>query len=642
MFFHLGGLNAGLLGLLLVFSLALAPQAAVLEAENAILIGAETRDHAGASGGKRVIGIDQVGDAVRFTNVPTGRIIKITYSLNRTIVCQAGLYIDGRRVDTLYYLPTRDWNKYDTLTYYHPVSGSVEIRIDPSDHEINLAQSSASLDKIEIIDQAPPKSTRVQLTPQGRLQYFHDAQGNRIPDFSMVGYEFGEKPIPDVPTRVTISPISGDNTAHIQAALDQVAALPLDASGFRGAVLLTTGTYPVAGSVRITASGVVLRGVGPGANGTVLHAIGNTPHQRTLVQVAGTGAYAKTGTTYQMTDNYVPVGATSFNLNTTAGLSVGSRVIVHRPSTAEWIHDIGMDQIPPRSDGGTVVQWAPGSKDLLFDRVVTRIQGNRIWIDAPVCNAFETKYGGGTVYRYTFAGRIRNVGVENLRGTSEYASATDENHAWSFLTFDRMEHGWARFISTRHFGFQSVAVNRYGRNVTVQDCEALDPISTITGSRRYPFHVSGQLNLFQRCYASHQRHDFAMSSTVAGPNVFVDGSADTSYADTGPHHRWSVGSLWDNLRIRVQDINIRNRGNSGTGHGWAGANQVVWNSHARSMNIQNPPTAQNWSIGSTTPSRLGNGIWESHNVPVEPRSLYRAQLAERLRAMADASHWHWY
>ena len=54
--------------------------------------------------------------------------------------------------------------------------------------------------------------------------------------------------IPTVPVRETIWPVAGDNTAHLQAAIDRVSALPLDAAGFRGAVLLRAGYYRVAGA----------------------------------------------------------------------------------------------------------------------------------------------------------------------------------------------------------------------------------------------------------------------------------------------------------------------------------------------------------------------------------------------------------
>ena len=57
----------------------------------------------------------------------------------------------------------------------------------------------------------------------GRLIYVPDPQGDRIPNFSMVGYGAGKRAIPsDIPVKVHIDPIAGDNTANIQNAINQV------------------------------------------------------------------------------------------------------------------------------------------------------------------------------------------------------------------------------------------------------------------------------------------------------------------------------------------------------------------------------------------------------------------------------------
>ena len=59
-------------------------------------------------------------------------------------------------------------------------------------------------------------------------------------------------------------------------------------------------------------------------------------------------------------------------------------------------------------------------QDFRFDRTITAIEGNRITIDAPMGNAFEREYGGGWIYKYEYPGRIEQVGIENLRGVSEF------------------------------------------------------------------------------------------------------------------------------------------------------------------------------------------------------------------------------
>jgi hypothetical protein len=339
----------------------------------------------------------------------------------------------------------------------------------------------------------------------------------------------------------------------------------------------------------------------------------------------------------------VPVGARSFRVNDASGFQVGDTVIVHRPSTAEWITAIGMDQIPERSDGLPVTQWQAGSYDLFYDRIVTAIDGNRITIDAPLANSLESRFGGGTIYRYTYPGRISQVGVERIRGISDFNGTTwttssfDEDHAWKFITLDHVQNAWVRNVAALHFGFGNTEVGTYAKWVTVQDSQNLLPVSTISGSRRYPFYILGQLSLVQRCYANYARHDYGTSSRTHGPNVFLDSSADYSYSDTGPHHRWATGTLYDNIVVLDNDIVVQNRLNFGSGHGWAGANHVIWNSIARRITAQNPPTAQNWAIGvrgtkwaGAFPAYAQDGYWISHGTPVEPRSLYLKQLEDRL------------
>lgn len=405
------------------------------------------------------------------------------------------------------------------------------------------------------------ESKLVRPGKNGKLIYLPDEEGNTIPDFSYCGFKGGGVMLPQVPVKKILSPGDGDDGARIQQAIDAVAALPLDRTGVRGAVLLKKGRYEISGTLQIAQSGVVLR-VRVRAR-TSLVATGES--KRELIKVAGSGEPREVvGTRREMTDTYVPVGARSFSLNDASGFKVGDSVIVHRPSTQDWIHYLGMDQIPPRRDGQKITQWQPGSKDLRFDRVITTIAGNRITIDAPLTNAFDQKYGGGSVYKYEFPGPIKMAGVENLRGVSEQTGPEDEMHSWNFIVMGAVSNAWVRQITAVHFAHSAVNVEKWGKWITVEDSNCLDPVSRITGSRRYPFLLSGQLALVQRCYARNGRHDFVNGSGVAGPNVLLDCSSEQAHADSGPHHRWATGTLFDNVRVQGNAINIRNRGNLGT------------------------------------------------------------------------------
>lgn len=98
---------------------------------------------------------------------------------------------------------------------------------------------------------------------KGIIKYNPDTlTGDRIPDFSFCGYRASEEEIPMIPVKVVVPLVRGDATATIQAAIDEVAKLTVDKNGFRGAVLLSKGTYEVSGQIKITASGIVLRGFG--------------------------------------------------------------------------------------------------------------------------------------------------------------------------------------------------------------------------------------------------------------------------------------------------------------------------------------------------------------------------------------------
>lgn len=147
----------------------------------------------------------------------------------------------------------------------------------------------------------------------GRLVYHSDEEGNRIVDFSHVGYHSGESDLPVLPVVRTIGPVAGDNTAHIQAGIDYIAAnFSLDANGRRGALLLLPGTYEVSGIVYIDANGIVLRGSGQGsdpATNTVIKGTGTSQMKEEgiiIIELSTGGATKISGTQQDVTSEYIP------------------------------------------------------------------------------------------------------------------------------------------------------------------------------------------------------------------------------------------------------------------------------------------------------------------------------------------------
>lgn len=561
---------------------------------------------------------------------------------------------------------------------------------------LQVAMAPAALAGAQVDDLAPTVS-RVYPGPDGRLVYVPDEQGNTIPDSSHAGYGGGGVPIPSVPVKETVWPVAGDNTANIQAAIDKVSALPLDKSGFRGTVLLKAGYYKMATPVLIQASGVVLRGEGMGDTGTVLigtgtgrsaavaggapgggpgGAPGGAPGggapgggrggapgggapgggrgggpgggQPTLIKIAGaSGVVTKDETKQIVTDDYVPVGSRTIRVASARGFRPGDTLIVRRIGNQEWVDAVGMNGENPAS------RWRPFNVD--WDRVVVDVQGNTITIDSPITCAIEKRWGGGEVIKYEDPGRIEKVGVENLRGMSEFDPTkrtkeygnmdrpnyvaeeyyADEDHYSNFITFDNMKNGWVRNATALHFVYSMVGTQRGSKWITVQDCVSREPISRRMGARRFTFALRGQLALVQRCYSDKGRHSFMMGQPTASNNVFLDCKATNPYSSSEPHEQWATGGLYDNIQAPLtarfwKNINI----------GWAGANTVFWNCEGYFL-VQKPPTAQNFSFGHIgvdavvfniplqDPTKEG-GYIESLDRHVTPRSLYLTQLRERL------------
>ena len=477
------------------------------------------------------------------------------------------------------------------------------------------------------------ESKFIKVNSDGTLTYFPDEKGNTIPDFGRVGYYNGDRSIPEPPVVKTINAsTSGSSEELIQSAIDQISKRTPDKNGFRGALLLKKGIYKIPGTIHIKSSGIVLRGEGDSREGTCL--ISTATKQTTLISVEGSGNIKEVnGSRVSITDDYVPVGIRSFSVTSAKGFKAGDKIIVFRPGTEKWIRDLKMDQIEERP--GTK-QWRADEYNFQFERVITGIEGNKIFIDNSVVMAMEKQYGGGEIYKYNFEGRISNTGIEHMYFESEYQSDTAENHGWEAISFDKIENGWIQNVTSRYFGFSCVSLGSGAKNISVLNSNCLDAKSVITGGRRYSFNNNGQLNLFMNCHSTEARHDFVTGARVCGPNAFVNCTAKNTHADIGPHHRWATGTLFDNIETDGE-INVQDRGNWGSGHGWAGVTQVVWNCKAKRAAVQDPwVSGKNYCIGLRGEKYEGrlkgrpDGEWEAQNEKgLVPESLYMAQLKAR-------------
>jgi hypothetical protein len=452
---------------------------------------------------------------------------------------------------------------------------------------------------------------------------------NKLIDFSWAGYKGGGVALPDVPVKESLNPVAGDNQPQIQAAIDRVSTLIPDSNGFRGAVLLGHGKYTLLSSVTIAVSGVVLRGSGQGVDGTVL--LDAQTIQNDFIQIVGKNTVAVNSISRtRIADNFVASGVNQFSVKSISGYVIGDSIQVITTPNQAWIDRLGMAPFG----------WTAAGYRMAYERKIIAMTGNKITIDLPVVDAISTSFGGGEIVKINITNRLQNVGIEKLRLDSVFNNATDESHGWSAVKFSNAENSWVRNITATHFGFSAVNLASNANFNTVQDSAFLEPISIIDGGRRYSFNIGGGVgNLLQRNYTNGGRHDFVTGAKVAGPNVFLDSVSENSFNNIGPHHRWSTGILFDN--IRGKDFSVESRKASGTGHGWSGAQVVFWNSNTQTLICDSPPGAKNFSIGNVGMKREGTWApeepfcwWQNLGNHVIPRSLYVQQLRERLGSTA--------
>ena len=483
-----------------------------------------------------------------------------------------------------------------------------------------------------IIAPASEMPAPVALGADGKLVYQAAAAGDRIQDFSHAGYGGGGMVLPVVPARVEVRPADGDDGARIQAALDHVGATAPDAAGFRGAVWLAPGHYQIEGTIRMRSSGVVLRGSGPGEDGTVLEATGCG--RRTLIEVGPGDATSRFGPTVEVVEESVPAGTTRFRLADAGGFAPGAAVSITRPCTKPWIDLLGMGDAPGRLGYG----WKPGSRELVWDRTIRAVEGNTITLDAPVTMALEKRFGGATVRPVLDDGRIRQGGIENLRCVSavDDANPLDEDHAWSAVGIDEARDCWVTDVTASRFAGATFWIAPRASRVTVQDCAVLDPVSECAGFRRLGFHCRGQQILFLRDRSKNGLQDFTTGNRTAGPVVFLDCDARGSSGFSGAMGTWSCGLLFDGVRIEGGGLRLDNLETFNQGVGWAAAHSLLWQCEASTIICRSPPGAPNRAVGVWGQLR-GDGLWSATHQFVTPKSLYRAQLGERLGTAALAA-----
>jgi len=459
-------------------------------------------------------------------------------------------------------------------------------------------------------------------------------------DYSSAGY-MGGKDLPEetsIPVKMTVKPTGADDTKAIQDAIDSVSVMPLNGK-FRGAVLLTRGTFRITKSLVISASGVVLRG--SGSSQTII-----SSNIDNVVKIEGKTkmSYGKS-TANKLVKKYYPFGSTTFELQTTTGLKVGDTVMMVSVISQKFIELLGMDKLVR---DGKPQTWIKAGSSVTTERVISAIDKNNVTLDAAYPDSirpdlFDDDNDIPYIREFSWENRLEHSGVENLKAINPKAQNSHQ-----FATFDNAMNCWARDLFLQDFGSGVVTTGPATKFVTLKELQVVYTAVYLPAAppQILSFEGTQHLHINSTITGGGKYWPLSSGSTrFRGPIVHHNINIDaTAGAQAVPHMRWSTGMLYDNVINPKGSVSFTYRGIMGSGHGWTMGWGVIYNCQAKTLVASNPHSYfdakkpvlyKNYLIGSKGTNTKGwqakelDGTYDRVGQMVAPQSLYLAQVAAR-------------
>ena len=500
-----------------------------------------------------------------------------------------------------------------------------------------------------------PTAWRSALYPEAWTPEFTAATGEFLHDFSYAGYHAGEVALPSPPPGASFDVTvygadptgSADSTAAVQAAIDAASA------GAPAVVDFPAGTYRFDGSLRVSTSGVALRGAG--STSTFLY-FTSAEGLDYAADLTFAGAIAEGGDHLFGAD--LPARSTVIPLTDTAGIAVGDTVHLGWTISPEFVTDHGMDGVWTAFNG----EWRA-----FFRRTVVAVDAGGITVDVPTRYPMLMRDGASVrvATGYLTENGLQDLAISNVNSW-EPAWAHMQVHA---VLFSGVQDAWVSGVASwesplstdgkgMHLMSSGIEVLD-SRRVTIADTTLQNAQNRGDGGNGYLFEISRSNEILTRdCTAVAGRHnfiqnwDFGSSGLVWLRDTTRDGRA--MLGDWDPwgyaayseyHHSLAMANLVDSCTVEDGWQGV-NRQTESTGAGQSVTESVFWNTRGggylrslqygngyvigtTAMDVHTDPTEWDWNNAGegTEPSDWTEGLDEP--LPLEPASLYEDQLGRR-------------
>ena len=476
-------------------------------------------------------------------------------------------------------------------------------------------------------------------------QYKKNKESSILPDFSYVGYHYGNEPIPSVNNykvfNVTDFGAIADDTLSDKAAIQK--AINAANKNGSGIVLFPKGKFLVneesddPGSIISKGSKIIFRGSGSGANGTELFMKNNLPPKNPeqmwtvppLFIFTSVGKDEKIGNTIGITKK----GAFTLQLNSTKGLAKGDWILLKTLNNSpEFINE---ELAPYHADERWTYLIDKGVDYKLYYRIA-KVDGSIITLEAPLpCNV-DAKYNW-EVLRFANA---EEVGIENIAFTGNWKEKFVHHRSWmddsgfTFFSFNRCTNSWMKNCI---FTDCSIAATiSQGANITITDCKVLgnaghEAISNTGGTNVLLKNLVDEASMWHSFGSSHgATNTVILNCTYPATTCFE------------AHASQPRNTLLDNVQGGLMQSRgggaLENMPNHMSG-------LVLWNYTQTNSPVKDfefwPYNSKWWKIpkpvivgyrgNGTTFKNEQLGYIESLGDAVTPGSLYEAQLSLRLK-----------